>query len=394
MNNKVLLVDDEPKVLAALRRSMGRRFSISCAESGAKALEMVDTEGPFAAIVSDVNMPGMTGIDLMREMRRRAPETVRLILTGRSDFDVAVDAVNHGAVFRFHTKPIDAEVLEMSIENALLRHQLDKHAGTLFDPDDSLRREVADLRDALRAGELRMFVQPQLRLSDGAVTGAEALLRWDRAGQGLFEPRHFLGLAEASGLMGDITSWVLDKACAEARVWHDRGLPTMRIAVNMTAANLRDPGFPELVAGRLDHHGVSADWLELELTEGAILTEIDRIKTTLHALSSMGVELSIDDFGTGYSSFGWLRQLPVDRLKIDQMFVADIVTEPKAFRVVETIIALAGDLGLSVVAEGVETAAQQAMLAGAGCASVQGYFIARPMSPADFTTWLAGRVAT
>src|SRR5260221_6502690 len=123
MNNKVLLVDDEPRLVAGLRRRLSGRFRIRCAESAVEALALVDSDGTFAAVVSDVNMPGMNGIELMREMRRRAPDTVRLILTGRSDFETAVAAVNEGAVFRFHTKPVAADILVESVENALLRHQ-------------------------------------------------------------------------------------------------------------------------------------------------------------------------------------------------------------------------------------------------------------------------------
>lgn len=311
MNNKVLLVDDEPQLLNALRRRLRGRFALTCATSATEALAQIESNGPFAAIVSDVHMPGMNGIELMREMRRRAPETVRLILTGSSEFAIAVAAVNEGAVFRFHTKPIAAQELEESIDTAVLRHQLDKHAGLRFDPDDALRREVAELKQAVRDGQMRLFMQPQRYLADGRIGGVEALIRWAHPERGLLGPAQFLGTAESGGVMGEITDWALDTACAEVRRWNQLGLPAMRIAVNVTAADLADPDFPARVRATLDRHGVGADRLALELTEGAALIEVARTRAALEGLAVQGIEVSIDDFGTGHSSFGWLRQLPV-----------------------------------------------------------------------------------
>ncbi len=388
MNNKVLLVDDEPKLLDGLRRQLSGRFDLTCATSGADALDQVEAKGPFAVVVSDVNMPGMDGIELMRELRRRAPGTARLILTGSSDFGVAVAAVNEGAVFRFHSKPISAADLAESIETALLRHQLDKQAGSHLSPDDALRRQVAELRQAVRDGQMRLFMQPQHYLADRRIGGAEGLIRWQHPERGLLGPGQFLGTAEAGGVMPEITAWALDTACAEIRRWYDLGLQPVRVAVNVTAADLADPTFPGRVRSLIDRYAINADRLALELTEGAALVEIERTRSALESLAVLGLEVSIDDFGTGYSSFGWLRHLPVDRLKIDRMFVTDIATEPEAYRVCAAIITLARDLGLTVVAEGVETAAQQEELVRAGCTAVQGYYLAKPMPSEDFPAWL------
>lgn len=383
MNDKVLLVDDEPNVLAGLRRHLGKKFSLSFASGGEEALALVEREGPFAAIVSDMQMPGMSGLQLLGEMRRRAPETVRMVLSGIADFNVAVAAVNDGAVFRFHTKPVLPEVLETSIASAILRHEIEKQAHGRIDPSDELLRAASEFQAALKTEQLRLYIQPQYRL-DGVVAGAEALVRWQHPERGMLLPGQFLGTAEAAGLLGDITTWVLNATCAEARRLQDLGIPPLRIAVNVTAMDLATAGFQDVVLASLHRHGLSPSWLELELTEGAALTEIDTVQATLRGLAGYGVRLGIDDFGTGHSSLGWLRQLPVQKLKIDRMFIQDITNDPEACRLLEAIISLAREMGLIVVAEGVETDAQMDIVRRIGCDLIQGFLLARPMPAEDF----------
>ncbi len=389
MNQKVLLVDDEPKVLASLSRCLGDRFSLTCAGSAAEALALVDSDGPFAAVVSDMRMPGMSGLELLRILRRRAPETVRLVLSGHADLETAIAAVNEGAVFRFHTKPVAPEVLTASLDCALLRHQQENLAQGRIDPAETLVRDVTDLRHALRDGQLRLMVQPQWRLADATVVGAEALVRWAHPERGLLLPGQFLSTVEAAGLMPDLTALMLDTACAEARRWHDLGLPPMRIAVNATALDLCDSGFVQRVRRTLERHDVSPRALELELTEGMAVTDPDGTRAVMAELAGFGVATSIDDFGSGYASLGWLRQLPVAKLKVDRMFIEDVAADPAAYRMLETIGALARDLHLTILAEGVETAAQMEMVRRAGCDQVQGFLVARPMPPDQFTRWLA-----
>lgn len=383
MNDKVLLVDDEPKVLAGLRRHLGNKFSLSFASNGGEALALVEREGPFAAIVSDMQMPGMSGLQLLGEMRRRAPETVRMVLSGIADFNAVVAAVNDGAVFRFHTKPVLPEVLETSIATAIVRHEIEKQVHGRIDPSEELLREASEFQIALKEDQLRLYIQPQYRL-DGVVAGAEALVRWQHPERGLLLPGQFLGTVEAAGLLGDLTTWMLNATCAEARRLQDLGIPPMHIAVNVTAMDLAKAGFQDRVLLSLERHGVCPSWLELELTEGAALTEIDIVQATLRGLAGHGVRLSIDDFGTGHSSLGWLRQLPVEKLKIDRMFIQDITGDTEARRLLEAIISLAREMGLVVVAEGVETDAQMDMLRQTNCDLIQGFLFARPMPAKEF----------
>lgn len=389
MDHKILLVDDEPKVLSSLRRSLGERFRLSCAGSGPEALALIESDGPFAAVVSDMRMPGMSGLDLLREMRRRVPETVRLVLSGHADFEAVVAAVNEGAVFRFHTKPVAPEVLTASLECAVLRHLEEKQSGGRIDPGEVLVREVGAVRQALAGGELRLYLQPQCRLDSGEIAGAEALVRWAHPDRGLLGPGQFLATFEAAGLMGDLTTWMLEASCAAARRWRDLGLPDMRVAVNATALDFCDGGFTERVRQILDRHGAAPQQVELELTEGAAVADPGGTRAVVAQLAHLGITTSIDDFGSGYSSLGWLRQLPIAKLKIDRIFIEDIALDPAAYRVLETITELARDLRLCVLAEGVETLAQMELVRRAGCNLVQGFLVARPMLAEDFIDWLA-----
>lgn len=390
MNQKVLLVDDEPRVLASLRRSLGERFNLTCAGSGEEALSLVRAEGPFAAIVSDMRMPGMGGLELLREMRRQAPETVRLVLSGHADFTAAVAAVNDGAIFRFHTKPVAPEVLAQSLECALLRHQQEQEAGGRLDPGEALVLEVAAFRRAMVERELRLYFQPQCRVDNGAVIGVEALVRWQHPERGLLQPGQFLAIAEAAGLMEELTRYMLELACNQIRRWQSDGVMPVRIAVNGTARNLSDQDFPCLVGDVLEQYDVAPDLIEIELTEGVAVEDVAGTQAVVQALTAMGVSTSIDDFGTGHASLGWLRHFPVGKLKIDRIFIDDIVGDPIAYRLLANIVAMAHDLSLTVLAEGVETAEQMEMVRRAGCDVVQGYLMARPMPAEEFASWHAG----
>lgn len=391
MSEKILIVDDEPKVLTALQRSLGHRFSLCCATSGAEALALLESHGPFAAVVSDMRMPGMNGLELLREMRRRTPETVRMILSGHADFDVAVAAINEGAVFRFHTKPVSSEVLEASIENALIHHCKEKQGAGLADPSAELLRESEEIREALRSDQFRLFLQPQGRLADGGIVGVEALVRWVHPQRGLLLPGQFFGAAEAAGLLPEITHWMLNAACAEIRRWQERKQPPLHMAVNITTIDLSDKAFPDYVKNFLERHGVGSHSLELELTESAAIADVSGARDILGRLASLGIKLSIDDFGVGYSSLGWLRQLPVNKLKIDRMFIADIANDCDAYNLLGSIVAMANNLRLTALAEGVETERQMTLVAQTGCALVQGFHLARPMPAEQFIEWLATR---
>ncbi|MEC5162015.1 diguanylate cyclase (GGDEF)-like protein/PAS domain S-box-containing protein [Janthinobacterium sp. CG_S6] len=238
------------------------------------------------------------------------------------------------------------------------------------------------LRGALARQEFSLHYQPRLDLRSGRVVGMEALLRWQHPQLGMVAPARFIGVAEETGLIVSIGLWVLQSACAQNRAWQDAGLPRLRVAVNLSARQFRDPGLADDVVRALAASGLAARFLELELTESLMMDNIDEAVATLARLKALGVALSIDDFGTGYSSLAYLKLFPLDYLKIDQSFVRDMLGDPSGAAIVRSVIALGHSLNFKIIAEGVETAAQLAYLRRHQCDEMQGYHFSRPL-PAE-----------
>jgi diguanylate cyclase (GGDEF)-like protein/PAS domain S-box-containing protein len=237
------------------------------------------------------------------------------------------------------------------------------------------------LRRALERDELRLHYQPQYELTTGRMIGVEALIRWEHPDEGLVSPARFMPFAEETGLILPIGAWVLERACWQNRHWQEAGLPEMRMSVNISALQFRQPGFADTVRHALLVSGLDARYLELEVTESVIMHDAERVTSALAELKRMGLELAIDDFGTGYSSLSYLKRFPIDRLKIDQSFVRDIPSDGEDAAIISAIIGLARDLGLRTIAEGVETAEQLEFLREHGCEEVQGYLLSRPLPP-------------
>ena len=240
------------------------------------------------------------------------------------------------------------------------------------------------LRQALARNEFVLHYQPQMDIRIGKMVGVEVLVRWSHPEKGLIPPAVFIPVAEESGLIVQLGEWVLRTACQQRKRWQDAGLPHVRMAVNLSARQFRDPQLAAVVAKVLADVGLDphSDHLELELTESLLMQDMERSLVTLHKLHQMGICLSIDDFGTGYSSLSYLKRFPIHTLKIDQSFVRDITTDPKDATMAATIVALAHNLELNVVAEGVETAEQLALLRDMQCDQMQGYYFSRPL-PAE-----------
>jgi diguanylate cyclase (GGDEF)-like protein/PAS domain S-box-containing protein len=236
------------------------------------------------------------------------------------------------------------------------------------------------LRRALERSELYLVYQPQVDIRTGDVSGLEALLRWNHPEMGLVPPNKFIGVAESSGLIVPIGEWVLRTACAQARKWQDAGLPAVPVAVNVSAIQMRQQGFCELIRRVLAETRLRPEFLELELTEGLLLANEDVVSSLIQELRDMGVKLTIDDFGTGYSSLGYLRQFKVNRLKIDRSFVRDIPVNADDAAITTAIINMARALNLDVLAEGVETAEQLDFLRAQNCFSIQGYYFSKPVA--------------
>lgn len=245
---------------------------------------------------------------------------------------------------------------------------------------------------ALEKQEFFLHFQPKVNLKTGEITGVEALLRWRHPERGLMPPSQFIPIAEDCGLILPIGRWVMDAACRQAQAWQSAG--KLPVAVNVSAAEFRAPGFVDGVRAVLKDTGLDAHCLELELTERVLMDDAESTATVLQELKSMGVGLAIDDFGTGYSSLSYLAQFPIDTLKIDQSFVKKIDTNYENSSIVSAIIGMGKNLGLKVIAEGVETPEQRAYLLSQGCTEGQGYLLSPPIAGAEFTSFLSCRQQT
>jgi diguanylate cyclase (GGDEF)-like protein len=240
---------------------------------------------------------------------------------------------------------------------------------------------VAELRRAIDEGDLALAYQPMIDLERGVIIGVEALLRWSHASQGPIGPDVFIPLAEHSGLIGRITTYVLEAAATQAQAWREAGLD-LTVSVNLSVRDLQRPGLAAAIGATLERHELPAARLQLEITEGSVMDQPDRALATLQELAGVGVGLSVDDFGTGYSSLAYLQRLPVNELKIDRSFVLGLAGNSSDGEIVRSTVGLGHNLGLSIVAEGVEDERSLAFLRDVGCDIAQGFFIARPM-PAD-----------
>ena len=247
---------------------------------------------------------------------------------------------------------------------------------------------VAELRAAIDQRELEVWYQPKIDLSTQEVLGAEALVRWHHPRNGMMSPDEFVSLAEHTGLIGPMTELVLDQALEKCRQLRRDGRDGFKVAVNLSVRNLMDSNLPHLVSKLLLKWNLPAEALQLEITESTIMADPVRAITTLSALKRMGIALSIDDFGTGYSSLSYLKRLPVAEVKIDRSFVMGMTTDENDGVIVRSVIDLARNLGLEVVAEGIETQQAWDRLLTLGCRIGQGYFISRPLPPAELDQWL------
>jgi len=245
-----------------------------------------------------------------------------------------------------------------------------------------------DLRQSLRNQDLEVYYQPQFDAQDGRVIGAEALIRWRHPELGLLTPGSFIDLAKKTGLILDLDMWVMQESIRVLGTWLREGLVLGRLALNMTMRQLEYPSLVVDIGEMLERYGVDSSMLELEVTEGDMMTKPDIVISALDKISKLGVHISIDDFGTGYSSLSHLKKLPIDKLKIDQSFIQDIPYDDDAVAIVKTVIDLARNLHLEVIAEGVENESQKTFLLEEGCRYVQGYHFSKPLNKLQMTELL------
>ncbi len=318
--------------------------------------------------------------------RVRASLSEPLVLAGHEVFVTPSIGI---AIF-----PEDGETPEALLKNADMAMYLAKRQGrNLYRFYDATLNEVAlnrltmenQLRKAIEQNELSIHYQPQLDLPSGLISGVEALLRWHSPLLGAVSPVDFIPLAEETGLIIPIGEWVLRTACRQAKAWRDEGIGLERMAVNISVLQFVQPSFPGLVARILEETGLEPSALELEITESLLMKDPEGATRTLQTLKDLGVQLAIDDFGTGYSSLSRLKQLPLDRLKIDKAFVREVNSQPDDAAIATAVIAMAESMGLRVIAEGVENEAQLRFLKSKHCDEVQGYYLSRPLPAGEIT---------
>jgi diguanylate cyclase (GGDEF)-like protein len=297
-------------------------------------------------------------------------------------------------LYRGHEESVDT-LLKRADMAMYQAKEAGRNVVRFFDPTMQQSVEThaaleADLHHAVSDGQLRLFYQIQVD-NDQQPLGAEALVRWIHPKRGMVSPAQFIPVAEESSLILDIGHWVMEAACRQLALWsqHEQ-TRDLELAVNVSARQFKEHGFVENIAAVIRSHQVNPARLKLELTENMILTDIADVVVKMNALKALGIKLSMDDFGTGYSSLSYLKRLPLDQLKVDQSFVRDIATDPNDAIIVQTIINMARNFHLNVIAEGVETEAQLAFLKHHGCMAHQGYLFGKPVPVEEFEALLGG----
>lgn len=333
-------------------------------------------------------------LDDLTNERQAAQTATRLLEAFHEPYRVADRHVFMTASIGISVYPRDGTSVESLIQSADAAMYDAKGAGKntfhFFMPaltEQAFERVTLGtaLRQALDNGEFFLCYQSQIALADGRITGCEALIRWQRPDGAIVPPGDFIPAAERSGLIVAIGQWVLEAACRQAREWLDQGIDCGRIAVNVATAQISQPDFAEDLLEILERTELPAEYLSIEITESLFLEPHDYVARTLKVIRDAGVEIAIDDFGTGYSSLAYLKRLPIDAVKLDKSFTSDIPDDPEGISIVQAIIGLAGNLGLSVIAEGIEGLDQELFLATLRCERAQGFLHSRPMMPEDYT---------
>lgn len=387
-NAPIVLVDDEPFALRLLEHQLRQLgyADIRGFDQPSEALALFDASPQAAAlVVLDLQMPGIDGVEFLRHLARVGYRGA-LILASGEDERILQSASRLASAQGLDVRgAVHKPVTPVQLETLLLGGAMAASGSTAR----SERRYPPDrLREALANGEITAFYQPKVELLTGRCVGAEALVRWQHPEDGLVFPDAFVAMAEEHHLVDDLTKVVLRTALAQARAWSEGGL-SLHVAVNLSMDSLGDLDIPEFILGAVEAAGVPRRTLVAEITESRLMTRSLATLDSLTRLRLKHISLSIDDFGTGHSSLAQLRDLPFDELKLDRGFVHGAQSDPTARTILESSIAMAHQLGMRTVAEGVEDRVDWDLLRALRCDLAQGYFIARPMPGDALLAWEA-----
>ncbi len=384
---KILVVDDDlfmHKLLNLMLANLGFT-KVSNADNGKAALGLVGspTDSPNL-ILLDLKMPEMDGVEFVRHLVERNYTGSLILISGEAERTLqAVERLAQVHQFtilgHLHKPPSRARLAELILKWKSPMREEPRVEKKIYGPDE--------VSLAIKGGELVNYYQPKVEISSKRVVGVETLVRWRHPRDGMVFPDQFIGVAETNGLIDDLTLVVLTGALAQAKVWNEEGLK-LQVAVNLSMKNLHLLNFPELVAELAAKAGVPPQMVELEVTESSLMEDVHAALEILTRLRLKGFQLSIDDFGTGYSSLVQLRDFPFDELKIAQIFVRGAWNDEKLKMICVSCLNLGKELGMSVVAEGVEDQVHWDFFRKNGGDIAQGYFIARPMPAADIPGWI------
>ena len=383
---KVLIVDDNKFMVNLVRRIL-KELEIDLVQSandGVGALERLD-ETAIDVVLCDLNMPGMDGIEFLRHLAGREAKPAVILMSGEGK-SVLKTVEQLGRAHRLSIlgsipKPVTKDSLEVLLEK--VRTDQTRRSGSATEP-----LTPAEIRAGLEGDAVVPYFQPKVSVADRALVGVETLVRWQHAERGLLGPWAVIPGAEEFDLINDVTEAVLQKAMAQTGAWRAKGLD-VKVSVNVSVKDLYRFDFPDFVVATAEAEGVDPSSLMLEVTESRIMADIAAPLEILTRLRMKGVELSIDDYGTGASTIQQLKRIPFTELKIDREFVFGSVDDADLRAILTSCVTLGKDLGLSVVAEGVETQDEWNLMGDLGVDIVQGYFIAKPMAADDFDDWLA-----
>jgi len=389
---RALVLDDEPVMLELHRQMLSNLgvLEVTTCDSGLRALDMLDDRGRDTdLILLDLNMPGMDGVEFLRKLVERHYAGAVILVSGEEKqiLQSAESLVRaHRIISLGHLhKPVQPDALALMIEQ--WRPGMGRRAGGV-----AKSYAAEDVRRAIVNRELVNHYQPKVAVATGSVVGLETLVRWRHPRDGLVFPDQFIQVAEEHGLIDELTHVVIAEALGQARLWMDAGL-SLHIALNVSMDSLTSLNFPDLVSEHAAAAGVPATDLVLEITESRLMPKLVTVLDVLTRLRLKRFRLSIDDFGTGHSSLAQLRDIPFDELKVDRGFVHGAATNDRKRAICDASLSLARQLGISVVAEGVEDRDDWQFLHGAGCDFAQGYYIAKPMPGDDIPAWIDGWMA-